>query len=64
VSGAGSPSKVSCAVRLRESYYTSPHRSGFMRVDILRERGVLLRVYRFSASGGGLAYSLWLEERE
>jgi hypothetical protein len=64
VSGAGSPSKVSCAVRLRESYYTSPHRSGFMRVDILRQRGVLLRVYRFSPSGsGGLAYSLWLEER-
>lgn len=64
VSGAGSPSKVSCAVRLRESYYTSPHRSGFMRVDILRDRGVLLRVYRFSASGGGLAYSLWLEDRQ
>ena len=65
VSGAGSPSKVSCAVRLRESYYTSPHRSGFMRLDILRERGVLLRVYRFSAAGsGGVAYSLWLEERE
>lgn len=65
VSGAGSSSKVSCAVRLRESYYTSPHRSGFMRVDILRQQGVLLRVYRFAASGsGGLAYSLWLEERE
>lgn len=64
VSGAGSPSKVSCAVRLRESYYTSPHRSGFMRLDVLRDRGVLLRVYRFSASGsGGLSYSLWLEER-
>lgn len=65
VSGAGSPSKVSCAVRLRESYYTSPHRNGFMRLDILRDRGVLLRVYRFTAAGtGGLAYSLWLEERE
>ena len=64
VSGAGSPAKASCAVRLRESYYTSPHRSGFMRVDILRDRGVLLRVYRFTASGsGGLAYSMWLEDR-
>jgi hypothetical protein len=64
VSGAGSSSKVSCAVRLRESYYTSPHRNGFMRLDIVREQGVLLRVYRFTASGtGGLAYSLWLEER-
>lgn len=64
VSGAGSPTKVSCAVRLRESDYTSPHRVGFMRVDILRERGVLLRLYRYSAAGrGGLAYSAWLEER-
>lgn len=64
VSGAGSASKVSCAVRLRESYYTSPHRSGFMRLDILRNQGVLLRVYRFSGSGtGGLAYSLWLENK-
>jgi hypothetical protein len=62
VSGAGSESKVACAVRLRESYYTSQHRSGFMRVDILREKGVLLRVYRYSGSGtGGLAYSQWLE---
>jgi hypothetical protein len=65
VSGAGSTSKVSCAVRLRESYYTSPHRSGFMRLDILRDRGVLLRVYRYSPLGsGGLSYSQWLEERE
>ena len=65
VSGAGSTSKVSCAVRLRESYYTSPHRSGFMRLDIMRDRGVLLRVYRFTARGtGGLSYSLWLEERQ
>ena len=64
VSGAGSSSKVSCAVRLRESYYTSPHRSGFMRLDILRNRGVLLRVYRYGALGtGGMAYSHWLEER-
>jgi hypothetical protein len=64
VSGAGSASKGSCAVRLRESYYTSPHRNGFMRLDILRNQGVLLRVYRFTAAGsGGLAYSLWLEEK-
>ena len=64
VSGAGSDAKVACAVRLRESHYTSQHRSGFMRVDILREKGVLLRVYRYSSSGtGGLAYSRWLEEK-
>lgn len=64
VSGAGSANKVSCAVRLRESAYTSPHRSGFMRIDIMRDRGVLLRVYRYSPSGsGGLAYSSWLESR-
>ena len=64
VSGAGSPSKVSCAVRLRESYYTSQHRTGSMRVDILAQRGVLLRVYRYSTSGsGGLAWSGWLERR-
>lgn len=64
VSGAGSATKVSCAVRLRESHYTSPHRSGFMRLDIMRERGVLLRVYRYTSSGtGGIAYSRWLEPR-
>src|SRR5687768_16532478 len=61
VSGAGSDSKVSCAVRLRESYYNSPHRTGFMRLDIMRERGVLLRVFRYSETGGGVAYSRWLE---
>lgn len=64
VSGAGSASKVSCAVRLRESFYTSQHRSGFMRVDIMRGSGVLLRVFRFDDTGaGGLAYSHWLEPR-
>lgn len=64
VSGAGSESKVACAVRLRESHFTSQHRTGFMRVDILREKGVLLRVYRYASSGsGGLAYSHWLEPR-
>lgn len=62
VSGAGSAAKVTCAVRLRESHYTSQHRSGFMRLDIMRERGVLLRVFRYSGSGaGGIAYSHWLE---
>jgi hypothetical protein len=65
VSGAGSWSKVSCAVRLRESHFTSQHRSGFMRIDVLKDRGVLLRVYRFTDSGsGGLAFSRWLEPRE
>lgn len=62
VSGAGSAGKTSCAVRLRESLYTSPHRNGFMRLDIMRGGGVLLRVFRFTTSGsGGVAYSHWLE---
>jgi hypothetical protein len=64
VSGAGSPSKVSCAVRLRESHYTSQHRSGFMRLDVMRGGGVLLRVYRYDSRGaGGVSYSRWLEPR-
>lgn len=64
VSGAGSESKEACAVRLRESYYVAQHRSGFMRVDIMRNKGVLLRVYQFTGSGtGGLSYSKWLEVR-
>jgi hypothetical protein len=64
VSGAGSQDKVACAVRLRESYYTSQHRTGFMRVDILKDKGVLLRVYRYSSSGaGGVAYWRWLEAK-
>jgi hypothetical protein len=64
VSGAGSQSKVACAVRLRESYYTSQHRSGFIRLDIMRERGVLLSVFRYSSAGsGGIAFSRWLETR-
>jgi hypothetical protein len=64
VSGAGSAGKVSCAVRLRESLYTSPHRNGFMRLDIMRGGGVLLRVFRYTSSGsGGVAYSHWLEPR-
>lgn len=64
VSGAGSPTKVSCAVKMRESYYVSQHRVGFMRVDIMRGSGVLLRVFRYTADGtGGLSYSRWLEPR-
>jgi hypothetical protein len=62
VSGAGSAGKASCAVRLRESLYTSPHRNGFMRLDIMRRGGVLLRVFRYTSSGsGGVAFSRWLE---
>ena len=62
VTGAGS--KVACAVRLRESYFTSQHRTGFMRLDILRGSGVFLRVYHYDSRGaGGLAYSQWLESR-
>ena len=65
VSGAGSSSKVTCAVRLRESHYTSQHRAGFMRLDVMRNRGVLLRVYRYNDAGkGGVAYTRWLEAPE
>jgi hypothetical protein len=64
VSGAGSESKTECAVRLRESYYVTQHRAGFMRVDILKDKGVLLRVFRYPASRhGALAYTRWLELR-
>jgi hypothetical protein len=64
VSGAGSHDKTECAVRLRESYYVSQNRNGFMRIDILRGGGVMLRVYRFQRNGtGGLSYSRWLEPR-
>jgi hypothetical protein len=62
VSGAGSPDKTECAVRMRESYYVTQHRAGFMRIDILKRKGVLLRVYRYPAgSRGALAYTHWLE---
>lgn len=65
VSGAGSPTKVSCAVHLRESYYVSQNRVGFMRLDILRGRGVLLSVFRYEKDGtGGRSYSRWIEQRE
>ena len=64
VSGAGSPSKVSCAVRLRESRFTSQHRTGFMRLDVMRGKGVLLSVYQWDSKGqGGLAYTTWLESK-
>lgn len=64
VSGAGSESKTECAVKLRESYYVTQHRAGFMRVDVFRDKGVLLRVYRYPATRhGALAYSRWLELR-
>lgn len=64
VSGAGAASKTECAVRMRESYYVSQHRAGFMRVDIMRGKGVLLRVFRYPAVGkSALAYSRWLEPR-
>ena len=62
VSGAGSPSKASCAVYLRESYYVSQHRSGFMRVDILKNKGVVLNVYDYTGGGDrGAPFARWLE---
>lgn len=64
VSGAGSAAKASCAVRLRESYYVSQNRAGFMRLDVLRDRGVLLSVFRYNDDGtGGRSYSRWLQPR-
>lgn len=64
VSGAGSQDKVACGVWLRESYYVAQHRIGFMRLDIMRGKGVFLRVYNFMSDGtGGVAYSRWLEPR-
>jgi hypothetical protein len=64
VSGAGSETKTECAVRLRESYYVSQHRPGFMRIDIMKGKGVLLRVFRYPPTHGAtLVYSSWLEPR-
>jgi len=63
VSGAGSQSKLECSVRLRESYFIAPHRSGFMRLDIMRNKGVLLTVFQYGGGTGGLSYSKWLELR-
>ncbi len=64
VSGAGSPTKTECAVYLRESYFASQHRSGFIRLDILKGKGVLLTAYEFVGSGArGNPYSRWLEAK-
>jgi hypothetical protein len=64
VSGAGSEDKASCAVYLRESYYVSQHRTGFMRIDILKDKGVMLSVFDYSSSGVmGAPFSRWLEVR-
>jgi hypothetical protein len=64
VSGAGSQGKTECAVYMRESYYVSQHRVGFMRVDILKDKGVLLSVFDYSGAGvPGRAFSRWLEVR-
>jgi hypothetical protein len=64
VSGAGSEDKAACAVYMRESYYVSQHRTGFMRVDILKDKGVLLSVFDYSSSGRpGAPFSRWLEVR-
>lgn len=65
VSGAGSAGKTECAVRLRESYYVSQHHAGFMRIDIMKGKGVLLRVFRYPGTlhTGALSYSRWLEPR-
>lgn len=64
VSGAGSPDKTECAVYLRESYYTSQHRPGFMRLDIMKGKGALLTSYEFVGSGArAYPYSKWLELR-
>ena len=53
VSGAGSQSSVSCAVKLRESHFVSQHRSGFMRLDFLRGGGVLLRIFDYDGRSQG-----------
>ncbi len=64
VSGAGSQGKAACAVYMRESYYVSQHRTGFMRVDILKDKGVLLSVFDYSGAGvPGASFSRWLEVR-
>ena len=64
VSGAGSDAKAACAVYMRESYYVSQHRTGFMRVDILKDKGVLLSVFDYTGDGHpGKPFSRWLEAR-
>jgi hypothetical protein len=62
VSGAGSQEKAACGVWLRESYYVAQHRTGFMRIDIMRNKGAFLRVYEYKGDGtGGVSYTRWLE---
>lgn len=64
VSGAGSADKASCAVYLRESYYVSQHRTGFMRIDVLRDKGVLFSAFDYTSDGQpGRPFSRWLEAR-
>lgn len=61
VSGAGSPGKVSCAVRMRESYYVSQNRMGFMRLDVMKQGGVMLSVFHYSGDGvGERSYARWV----
>ncbi|HSJ25370.1 MAG TPA: metallophosphoesterase [Longimicrobiales bacterium] len=63
VSGAGSYSKATCSVHMRESYFSAHNRIGFIRLDIMRGGGALLSVHHFDREGnGGLAWSRWLEE--
>jgi hypothetical protein len=64
VSGAGSPTKTECAVYLRESFYASQHRPGFIRLDILRGKGVLLTAFEYVGTGRrSNPYSRWLEAK-
>jgi hypothetical protein len=38
------------------------HRTGFMRLDVMRNKGVYLRVYEYRSDGtGGVTYDRWLE---
>ena len=42
----------------------SQHRIGFMRIDILKGKGVLLNVFDYSGAGArGAPFSRWLEAR-
>lgn len=64
VSGAGAASKASCAVYLRESYYVSQNRVGFMRVDILKGKGAVLSVFDYTGGGTrGAPFARWLEAK-
>ncbi|MDQ3243692.1 MAG: hypothetical protein M3Q09_08200 [Gemmatimonadota bacterium] len=63
VSGAGSQAKAACGVRLRESYYVSQYRSGFMRLDIMKGKGVLLSIFQYAGNRRHPSYQRWLELR-